>query len=635
MTLPLFNIGGLMSGLDTNSIIDGLLSVERIPINQLEARKAGYTAKDNAWQDVNTRFSAIRTALSAIDSQADFNKLVTATSSQESAVVATPAGSATPGTLSFVVDQLATTHQVATATSFTGGSDLVGAGDFTITIGGTDHVITSDTSTTLDGVAQQINALDAGVHANVLTVDATSSKLVIAADDSGASNAFTTSSTIASLASTTIVEQGDDAQLTIGSGPGALTLSRSSNTVTDLVSGVTLELKDTSASPVTITVARDTDATVEAITTLVTEINSTLSKLGELTAYNAESDSGGALVGDSTARALLIDLRSAISGTVNDAAADYAIASQIGISLNRQGTFDLDATELREALEADHDQVMDLLLQSGSAFDGRLSFVSAGANTVEGDYEVVVSQAAERASALSNKFKKPNSDVTFQIIVGTTTVDVSVVRNDPVTTVVQAINDALDAAGVNSVTASEVAQGNDDYIQLDHAQYGAAASFEVVGDPFGLAGVYSGLDVVGTIGGQVATGSGRTLTSTAGDPDGLVVTVGATQAEVGAAGGSLSLGDVSYERGIFGSLDTMLDAVEGSGGRIARARDAWQAQIDIVDDRIEVLEDRLDRREALLLKQFSALESAMATLSSQAAWLSSQISSLNAGGTSS
>ena len=90
MTLPLFNIGGLMSGLDTNSIIEGLLSVERIPINQLEARKADYTAKDSAWQDVNTRFSAIRTALSAIDSQTDLNKLVTATSSNESAVVASP-----------------------------------------------------------------------------------------------------------------------------------------------------------------------------------------------------------------------------------------------------------------------------------------------------------------------------------------------------------------------------------------------------------------------------------------------------------------------------------------------------------------------------------------------------------------
>jgi flagellar capping protein FliD len=126
-----------MSGLDTNAIIAGLIDLKRIPIQQLESRRAGYEAKDSAWQAINTCLSAVRPALNAIDTAADFNELVTATSSNEAAVVATPSGSANPGSLAFTVDRLATTHRMGSTASFAGASAAVGAGDFTITVGGT------------------------------------------------------------------------------------------------------------------------------------------------------------------------------------------------------------------------------------------------------------------------------------------------------------------------------------------------------------------------------------------------------------------------------------------------------------------------------------------------------------------
>ena len=78
MAVPLFNIGGLASGLDTSAIISSLIEVERIPVQQLESRKSLFNARDAAWQDLNTKFSAIRTALDALKTQDDLNKLVTA-----------------------------------------------------------------------------------------------------------------------------------------------------------------------------------------------------------------------------------------------------------------------------------------------------------------------------------------------------------------------------------------------------------------------------------------------------------------------------------------------------------------------------------------------------------------------------
>jgi flagellar hook-associated protein 2 len=80
---------------------------------------------------------------------------------------------------------------------------------------------------------------------------------------------------------------------------------------------------------------------------------------------------------------------------------------------------------------------------------------------------------------------------------------------------------------------------------------------------------------------------------------------------------------------VLDNLDTELDAIEGSGGSIARARDRWQNQIDFMNDRITAFEDRLDRREAALIRQFSALEVSLQNLYSQSQWLTNQISGLN------
>ena len=630
MTLPLFNIGGLASGLDTDNIIKSVLDVERIPINQLAARRAKYEAKNQAWQAVTTRFSAIRTALNAVDSLSDLNKFATASSSNESAIGVAATGSATPGTISFTVSQLAANHQVVSSTNFASGTDLVGAGDFTITAGGTDYTVTATATTTLNELAQQINAVaDLDVTASVIAVDGSTAKLYLTADTSGAASSFTVGGSIGSLSGTDVIQAGQDAQLTLGSGAGALTLSRASNTVTDLLPGVTISLKEVTTDPVSVSVGRDVDAAVTAIKTVVDEINAALTTLGEMTAYNAESGVGGILVGDGTARQLIFDLRSSISSIVNEASSDYPIASSVGISLNRQGTFDLNETKLRDALAADFDAVSGLLLESGNALDTRMSFVGATSATQAGDYEVVVTQAATQPSALSDTYKKPNADTTFQIIVDGLSIDVTVIKNDNIEEAVDAINAALSAAGKAGVTASIFDDG-DEKIRLDHATYGSGASLEVVGDPFGLAGVYQGTDVAGTIGAEAATGTGRMLTANGGSPSGLSVLITASADDVSGAGGSLSLGDLTYSNGIFGALGNQIDLAEGASGRIARARDLWQAQIEDVKDRIEVLEDRLERREAQLIRQFAGLETAMSTLSSQAAWLTSQISSLNA-----
>ncbi len=628
MTLPLFNVGGLMSGLDTNAIVDGLMQVERIPITQLEQRRSTYEAKDRAWQDVATRLSALRTALDPLTG--GFSGFVTASSSRPDAAAVAVDGEPAPGSLTFTVDRLATAHQEVGG-SYASADALVGAGDLTITIGGTDHVVTSDGSTTLAQLAQRVNDLDVGLSAAVIAVDATTSKLLLTAEDTGAAAAFSATGTQPGLGAFGVVQQGADAELTLGSGPGALTITRASNTVDDLVPDLTIELREASASPVTVTVTRDADAAAAAVGAFVDEMNLVLSTIGDLTRYDAETQTGGPLVGDGTARSLALDLRHALSGTVVEGA--YPFAGSIGISIDRTGSFTFDEGKLRDALADDWDAVEDLFASGATAADSRLQYVSSTGETVPGTYEVVVTSAATSPTVVGKKYKKPASDTTFQIVVDAQTVDVTVTKTADIAEAVQAINDALAAAGVTSLQAAETTlPGGNDAIRLDDSRYGAAASFQVIGDPFGLTGTHSGTDAEGTIGGEPATGAGQVLTAGSGDPTGLAVRVSATQAEIDAAGGSLSLGDVVLGDGLAGAIDRVLDLAEGAGGRVARARQAWQSQIDLIDDRIELYEDRLDRREAALLRRFAALETAMATLQTQSSWLAAQLPGLSTGG---
>ena len=631
MTLPLFNIGGLASGLDTNAIIDQLMEAERIPLQQLEIRRAGYEAKDQAWQDVATRFAALRTTVDTLDASSDFGTFMTATSSDETAVGVTVTGSATPGVTSFSVDALATNHQLASATSFASGDALVGAGDLTITVGGTGHVVTTTASTTLTDLAQQINSLGIDVSAQVVAIDASNVKLVLSATETGAAGAFTSSGTQAGLATFDVVQQAQDAQLTLGSGPGALTLTRSSNTVTDLIAGATIELKTVTTGTVDVTVGRDVDAAVEAVKAFVDELNLTLTTIDDMSRYNVEAETGGPLVGDGTARDLLSDLRLAVSGTVNEGST-YPFAGSVGISISRDGTFTFDETTLRAALAADFEAVVDVFSTSATTVDVRLSFVSATSATVDGSYDVVVTQAAARPEVTGTKYKSPTSQTTFQIVIDGDTVNVTVAQDATIQESLDAIDDALTAAGVSTLTASQVVlPDTNDAIHLQDSRYGSSVSFQVIGDPFGLAGTHTGVDVAGTIGGQTATGAGQLLTGTASDPTGLTVQVTATQAEVDGAGGSLDLGAVTISNGFMGAVADVLDIAEGADGRVARARNRWQAQIDLMDDRIERFEDRLDVKELALLKRFAALETTMANLLSQANFLSAQLPSLGSG----
>ncbi len=358
MTLPLINVGGLQSGLDTNSIIEQLMAVERIPLQQLNVRKDGFEAKENAWTSVLTRFSALRTHVDDLKGPNAFSSFVTASSSNEAAVAVSAGSGATPGTFTFRVNQLATGHQVMMDGDFASPDDLVGAGDFTVTVDGVDHVVTTDADDTLSDLASAITALGAGVGGSVVAIDDSTYRLMLTSHDTGAAAEFSASGDQSGLQQSTTLLQAQNAIIQLGDDPNSVLLSRSSNTVTDVIQGVTLSLAQTSSNPVTITIGRDHEAATAAVQAFVDELNNAVGQLNSLTDYNAESETGGALVGDTTARTLTLGLRSAVSQNFGSLTTAFTFASSVGISLTREGTFEFDSAKFEAALASDYDGVV-------------------------------------------------------------------------------------------------------------------------------------------------------------------------------------------------------------------------------------------------------------------------------------
>jgi flagellar hook-associated protein 2 len=616
MAIPTFNVGGLLSGLDTNGIVSQLMQLERQPVVQLQRRQSDYETKNRTWDQIATKINAVQDKLDALKSADDWQKFTAVSSSNEDAVTVTTSGAASVGSASFTIDRLATTHQAASAGTFASMTDLVGAGDLTITVDGTDHTITTTAATTVSDAINQIKSLDIGVSASLLFTGTDTAKLVLRADESGADASFTTATDIASFGGFSIVEQGVDAQLTVGSGPGALTVERSTNAIDDFIEGATITLRATTASAVDISVTRDPDAAAAAVKELVDSVNGALSTITTATKAGNEDSPGGPLSTDATARNLAVNLRASLSSAISAIEGPYRTASSVGISLTREGTYTLDETKLKDALADDFAAVADLFERAASVTDGRVSVAAAGSAVLDGAYAVEITQAASIAEVIGPDYDDSNQPDTFTIEQDGVIASVTIPKKSDIDEAIDFINQGLADAGITTLAATQI--GNT--IRLGDTRYGAAYSFTVSANDYGLEGTFQGSDVAGTIGGLAATGSGRSLTGSDALSS-MVLTIGATPADVAAAGGTLSLGSVSISAGIAATFDDYLETLTETGGVVDRARDRWDAQIELLKDRIEQFEDRLESREVALRRQYSALESTLARLNSASATL--------------
>jgi flagellar hook-associated protein 2 len=231
----------------------------------------------------------------------------------------------------------------------------------TLLTGSFARSVTIGAGDTLDQVASKINAAKAGVTARIVndgTVGAPY-RLVLTSSTSGLRGelAYSTGSTGLSLRTLT---QARDAVLVVGGGDSAdpIVVTSSSNTITDVVEGVTLNLLGTSNSPVTVQVDRDIESVVTDIGTFVKTFNDAMDRIAELTKFIPETETKGILLGDSTVQRIQSRLYAQVNRALGGDAALQRL-SQIGVTLDK-ARLKFDSQKFRDTFADNEDAVKEL-----------------------------------------------------------------------------------------------------------------------------------------------------------------------------------------------------------------------------------------------------------------------------------
>lgn len=344
---------GLGSGLDVNNIVSQLVALERRPIETLQAQKTELTTKLSSFGLLQSYMSNLQSAAGELGKAANWSKN-TAGSTAIDTVSATASATAAAGSYRVEVSVLATAQSVASAAQAGGSTTVMGTGTLNIQVGSGATVAVEITTAnqTLAGVRDAINAANAGVNASIVT-DASGARLVLSSRTTGAANTITVTqeaggglAALTSAGGLAQIQPAVDAAFTIN----GLPLTSASNTLTNVVDGLSLTLAKTTTAPVTISVGTDTAAMRKTVNDFVTAYNDIARYLSQQTNYDEASKTAGALQGDRTAVGLQSKLRQMLQ-QASTASPQFRQLSDLGLELQRGGQIKLNESKLTAALQ--------------------------------------------------------------------------------------------------------------------------------------------------------------------------------------------------------------------------------------------------------------------------------------------
>ncbi|MEZ0288530.1 MAG: flagellar filament capping protein FliD [Methylophilus sp.] len=409
------------SGLAIDSIVTGLMTLEQQPITQIKTQVSSYNTKLTAYGTLKSGLSTFQAAVDKLATAAKFTAQ-SAKLTDSSSLAATADGTAANGSYSISVTQLATSQKLATS-AYASATDVIGTGTLNISFGtytaspasftaNADKqalsITIDSTNNTLSGIRDAINAKNASVSASIVN-DGSGNRLVITSKDTGAVNslkidvtdgdgnstdgtglsalAYDPLSTVGAGKNMTQLVGAQNALLTVD----GLSISKPSNTLNDVIQGVTLNLKSITSVNATLEIATDTDTIQASVQNFVDAYNKLNSSLRDLTKFvEGGSTSNGPLLGDSTTRDIMVKLKSMLARP-STTATTFRTLSDIGVKSGDNGVLTLDTAKLTTALNTNLTDVAKLFSPSATTSDPQVTYVSSSNKTQTGTYAINVS----------------------------------------------------------------------------------------------------------------------------------------------------------------------------------------------------------------------------------------------------
>ncbi|RZM92858.1 flagellar filament capping protein FliD [Escherichia sp. E4208] len=378
---------GVGSGLDLSSILDSLEAAEKSTLTPISKQQSSYTAKLSAYGTLKSALESFQTANTALNKADLFT--ATSTTSSSSAFSATTTGSAIAGKYTISVSQLAQAQTLTTQNSQKDNKAAIATSDSVLTIqqGGGKDPVTIDISaanSSLSGIRDAINNAKAGVSASIINVGNGEYRLSITANDTGSDNAMKLSvsgdSALQSFmgyngtsgdSSNGMIESvtAQNAKLTVNN----VEIENSSNTISDALEDITLNLNDVTTGNQTLTISKDTSKAENAVKAWVDAYNTLQDTFSSLTKYTAvdagaesQDSSNGALLGDSTLRTIQTQLKTLLANTHSSSA--YKTLAQIGITTDASsGKLEIATDKLQTALKKDAAGVGEMFIGDGKS----------------------------------------------------------------------------------------------------------------------------------------------------------------------------------------------------------------------------------------------------------------------------
>ncbi|GHU07174.1 flagellar hook-associated protein 2 [Betaproteobacteria bacterium] len=409
---------GIISGLDTANLIKASMAYDRQPLERAQKQLSTTESKISSLGQVKSAIASLQEAAKGIS---DSSKLYSYKGSLSNADLAsvTTSGQAAAGTYKINVTKLATSHKLAT----TGPIDTSSGGSLKIEINGKKSDISIAAGASLTDIAKSINSSDAAVSATVVNGQ-NGPQLVLTSNESGTDNAIKlTSSDISGLnfdpaqpsanSSMSQIAVAENAKVSID---GITLAGTSSNTITDAVTGVTLTLKSTGESQ--LTVSNDSAAFEAKVKTFVDAYNKVRSTVAGLSGYDPAGKNTGVFNGDGALRSATDQLRGLLStvpagASANDAFSTLAV---LGIESSATGVLSINSTKLKSAMETDFASVTKTVAAYGSAFDklttqmngtdGLISSKLDGLNSTKSRLNDTISTQEKRMVIVQARYEK-------------------------------------------------------------------------------------------------------------------------------------------------------------------------------------------------------------------------------------
>ncbi|WP_018935751.1 flagellar filament capping protein FliD [Thioalkalivibrio sp. ALJ24] len=343
---------GVGSGLDLNQIVGDLVNAQRAPREErLNEREERIEAEISAYGSLSSSIDGIGSALSDL---ADFEPEQSASLSNGDVASVVITGDAPNGDFNMDVQELATAQTVASDSGqFDSPDDTVGAGTFSISVGGGDPVsLDIDEDDTLNDLRNAINDADAGVRASIVN-DGNGPRLTMTSESTGEENTINVEvdgdegglGRLANLGEPeTVTVKAQDAVVTID----GMEITSASNTLEDTIEGMAIDLEGVGQTSVSVSEDRDElrnglESFVEAYNTMVSETN-------EMTAYDPEEDEASVLTGDSTVRSARSRMSNALMERSQVDGINNQTLAELGITTQRDGTLSFDTQRFDEVM---------------------------------------------------------------------------------------------------------------------------------------------------------------------------------------------------------------------------------------------------------------------------------------------